>query len=158
MIRKRTNYVNTTDKKGKVKYLMPCYGINDIYKYYRKDVKKRKPSKENIKFKLVRDVLDSYNKKLVEVLINGEDVHIPNSLGILVVRKRWLTTDYYRNASKGRELLGDGKWIPKIKLVRLNAPKIKNLFLYSFGASGLIKNRLRDIFKPPHGHKKYFEL
>lgn len=154
MIRKRYNYTNKTEIPGKIRYLMPCYGNRDIYNFYRKNVKKRIKSKYNIKFKQHRDILDTYNKKLVELLIQGYEIKIP-SLGFIQVRKKFITNENY-NSKAQVKIFADGKWQPKIVYKR-NSVKLRNVMYYSFKGGTDLTRRLLAIFKTNDGHKRYFE-
>ncbi len=155
MIRKRTNYINKTDIPGKLKYLMPCYGGRDIYNYYRKNIKKRIPSKYNINYKQHRDILELYNKKLVEYLIEGYEVKLP-SLGYLTIRKKWITNENYNMKAK-KKILADGKWKPFVKFKRRGI-RVKHVFYYSFKPGGVFSSRLTTLFGTRDGHKRYFEV
>lgn len=159
MIRQRFNYNNKTSKLGKVKYLMPCYGGRDIYNFYRKDIKKRIPSIYNINYKQHRDILDLYNKKISDLLLDGYDVKIP-ALGYLVLRKKYITSDtmnsgYTTNSHINN--LSEGKWKPFVKF-RKKGINVKNIMYYSFKPGGNFIRKIDKVFKTTVGHKRYYEL
>lgn len=155
MIRKRTNYINKTEIHGKLKYLMPCYGGRDIYNYYRKNIRKRIPSKYNINYKQHRDILECYNKKIVNLLIEGYEVKMP-SLGFLTIRKKWITNENYNMRAK-KKILTEGKWKAFVKFKRNNT-RVKNIFFYSFKAGGVFQRKIAAVFATNDGHKRYFEV
>lgn len=158
MIRKRTDYIKTSDRLGKVKYLMPCYNIIDVYKLYKKPIKKRIPSKYNIDRKLFKQILENYNKGITNALLDNIDVNIPNSIGTIMVRKRFYDNVSIDTFTKSKKvIMDDGCWVPIVKIKR-NFSRIKNLRFYSFKPSSIIKRKLQSIFKTKEGHKKYFEV
>lgn len=164
MIRKRYNYINKTNKLGRRKYLMPCYGGRDIYNHYRKDIRKRIPSIYNIGYKQHRDILDIYNKKLSDLLLQGYDIKIP-SLGYLILRKKFISSDTmnsgynngYIRPTHYHNTLTEGKWKPFIKF-RKRGIHVKNIMYYSFKPGGNFVRKISNIFKTSDGHKRYFEL
>lgn len=151
MIRKRNNYIKKTNTLGVKRYLMPCYGSRDIYNYYRKDIKKRIVSIDNINYKQHRDILEVYNKKIVDLLVKGYDVKLPH-LGELRVRKKFLTLDVL----PVKNVLSEGKWVPKVKY-RKKGARVKNIMFYSFKAGGVFMRKLNTHFKND-GYKRYFEV
>ncbi len=163
MIRKRYNYIQKTNKLGKCKYLMPCYGSRDIFNFYRKNIRKRIPSPYNIDYKTHRDILEAYNIKLVEYILKGYDLKLP-ALGKLVLRKKYIplatTLAGVLDHSKLRTkvLLRQGKWKPFIKFKRNNINNVKHLNLYSFKPGGIFQLKLDKIFDTKDGHKRYFEV
>lgn len=164
MIRKRWNYINKTDKLGRRKYLMPCYGSRDIYNYYRKDIKKRIPSMYNINYTQHRDILEAYNKKIIEYILKGYDVKLP-AVGKLVIRKKYIpletTIGFFEKSSRSirpESFLREGKWKPFIKYRRVAIKNVKNLIHYSFKPGGNFQVKLDKLFATKDGHKKYFEL
>jgi len=164
MIRKRFNYIKKTNKIGVKKYLMPCYGGRDIYNFYRKNIRKRISSPYNINYKQHRDILDLYNKKIVDNIIKGHDVKVP-SLGSLVLRKKFIPTEltlssiYLKELPKSIDPLSDGRWKPFIKFKRKGfLQKNKNLLLYSFKAGGNFQKKLTNLLKDKNWYKRYFEV
>lgn len=158
MIRLRFNYIKKTNKLGKTKYLMPCYSGRDIFNFYRKDIKKRIPSIYNIDYKKHRDILDLYNKKISNLLLDGYDIKIP-SLGYLVLRKKFISSDTLNSGFRANihTRLSEGIWKPFIKFKRRGI-NVKNIMYYSFKPGGNFSNKIRYIFKTTEGHKRYYEL
>lgn len=143
---------------------MPCYGGRDIYNFYRKNIRKRISSPYNIDYKKHRDILDLYNKKIVDHIMAGHDVKVP-SLGSLVVRKKFIPMELTLSClsidklHKSINPLSDGRWKPFIKFKRKGFhSKNRNLDLYSFKAGGNFQKKITALHKDKNWYKRYFEV
>ncbi len=163
MIRKRDNYIRTTDKIPKNKFLLPSYNIEDIYRFYRKSlkIKKGEKSKFNLRYKQVRNILDDYNKILAEELIEGRDIPIPNAIGTIQIFKKWFDEDKIAKVSyvihrKSNNPLANGRWIKMINFKK-HKRRLTNTSYYSFKPVEYIRDSIIQNLKNGK-HGMYFEF
>lgn len=140
-------------------------GINEMYAHYTATVK------NPIEYKLYKEIVHEYLKKLMEAVIqDGEVVNLPNGMGKLFIKKKKTnfkkpSPDWGTYRKEGVKAVhtndhSDGYRVRfhwEKKSARLGTNTRLHIRPYSFTAARDMKRGLATVMKTPNGHTRYLE-
>ena len=146
-------------------------GTQEIYKYYKEEIKKICETDEDLKKILVdkslyQTICDEFNKLIIdEILINSEEIRLPYRLGTIRIKKskmkyedkNKLKIDWAASKKLGKRIyhLNDHTGGYKYKFYWTKGI-VKNITAYSFIPTRTNTRRLASILKDKNRQLDYF--